>query len=60
MKLPILCSAIYCFSLIDHTPTGGKGPRNFALDPAGKFLLTPTGQSLPIGAPVSIQFVPVK
>jgi 6-phosphogluconolactonase len=26
-------------TLVDHTPTQGKHPRNFAIDPSGKFLL---------------------
>jgi 6-phosphogluconolactonase len=25
--------------LVGHTPTGGKYPRNFALDPTGQYLL---------------------
>src|SRR3712207_7532134 len=26
-------------TLVGHTPTGGKTPRNFAIDPTGAFLL---------------------
>ncbi len=61
--------------------TLGKGPRNFAIDPTGNFLLvgnggsdeivifkrnkttgllTPTGETIAIGSPVCLKFVPIK
>jgi len=30
---------------VDHTPTGGKGPRSFAIDPTGKWLITANQQT---------------
>jgi 6-phosphogluconolactonase len=59
---------------MDHTPTLGKTPRHFTLDPSGKFLLAAnqdssditifkvhpnTGQLTPVGQPVKDAPVPV-
>jgi 6-phosphogluconolactonase len=59
---------------MDHTPTLGKTPRNFTLDPSGKFLIAAnqdssditifrvhpnTGQLTPVGQPVKDAPVPV-
>lgn len=59
---------------MDHTPTLGKTPRHFTLDPTGKFLLSAnqdssditvfavhpnTGQLTPVGQPVKDAPVPV-
>jgi 6-phosphogluconolactonase len=59
---------------MDHTPTLGKTPRNFTLDPSGKFLLAAnqdssditifkvhpnSGQLTPVGQPVKDAPVPV-
>ena len=64
----------------DNTPTGGKTPRNFRIDPTGQYLLaanqstnnittfkidqstgalTPTGQSIEVGAPVCLKVLAV-
>jgi 6-phosphogluconolactonase len=32
-------------SLVEHTPTGGKTPRNFAIDPAGRWLVAANQES---------------
>ena len=68
-------------TLVEYVSTQGETPRNFNLDPTGKFLiaenqrsnnvvvfsidqdtgkLTPTGQSLNLGSPVCLRFVPLK
>jgi 6-phosphogluconolactonase len=65
---------------VEQTPTQGKTPRNFGIDPTGTWLLaahqdsdnvvafridaktgrlTPTGQTLEVGAPVCVKFVPL-
>ncbi len=62
---------------VQNVPTQGNIPRNFALDPSGRYLvvanqksdnmvvfdmkngqLTPAGQTIDVGAPVCILFVP--
>jgi 6-phosphogluconolactonase len=66
-------------TLVEHVPSGGKGPRSFGIDPRGGWLvavhqrsesgqvavfridpssgrLSPTGQTLQLGAPVSVVF----
>ena len=66
-------------SKVQVEPTKGNIPRNFVIDPTGKFLLAanqksdqivmfsidpkdgklqPTGQTIDVGAPVCIDFVP--
>jgi 6-phosphogluconolactonase len=68
-------------ALIERVPTGGKTPRNFAIDPSGAWLLaanqdsntvvtfrinresgrlTPTGESIEVGSPAMVDFVPVR
>ena len=66
---------------VEQTPTQGKTPRNFALDPTGAYLfaanqdsnnivlfhvdaktgrLTPAGETMEVGSPVCVVFVPAK
>jgi 6-phosphogluconolactonase len=68
-------------TLIERVATGGKTPRNFAIDPSGEWLLaanqdsntvvtfrinretgrlTPTGESIEVGSPTMVDFVPVR
>jgi 6-phosphogluconolactonase len=68
-------------TLIQNEPTQGKTPRNFAVDPEGRWLLAanqnsnsvvgfaidpatgrlrPTGQTITVGSPVCVVFVPVQ
>ena len=65
-------------TFVERVPTQGKTPRNFALDPSGRWLLaanqdssnivifkidqqtgglTPTGDAIEVGSPVSVVFV---
>ncbi len=32
-------------SLVEHTPTGGKTPRNFTIDPTGRWLVAANQES---------------
>jgi 6-phosphogluconolactonase len=45
-------------SLISVAASGGRTPRNFAIDPSGRWLLTATGIEVSLPNPVCIKFAP--